>query len=494
MKEKNKKFNVELHITIKSYLNDFKDLFLLSSTKEIFNKKYSFSQQQKDLYIISYLNNNINNQILPNIPKQIIEIISFQKLKELIKLYPTLKIISYIKYDQNKNSFSLCNSFKYLKEQNIYKPENCERIFKLLPQQELNLIYQGDIIKLGYISLKFDLIFFSNNGNDINNNNLYSNGNINIIQEKNASFSSKYNSKENEKFCRICFQKGIKSLQGNNDSEIDPLISVCKCRDSMKYVHLSCLKNKINLNIYKKHYKHHDIYLFQNYNCEICLSTYPKYIIIDNKKISLLDLDISNYDNYAICDMIKYDDKNQYFFRIGYLVLHFENNVIIKVGRKKENDVIFNDLSISGNHCELITENNNLYLKDVGSSYGCLKYVQNDYEINEENELAKNDIFISGNNKFEINSVKNETFFNYNCFNILRNLFFDNKCCSNSSNDKGDVDVINNLKEEDINDYNKIIDENKTGNSKFKYFEKFEDCDSYNDYIINIDNDKIFNF
>ena len=320
MNEKNKKFNVELHINIKSYINEFKDLFLVSSTKEIFSKKFLFTQQNKDSFIISYP--NINNKNISNASKETTEIISSQKLKELIKIFPLIKIISYIKYDETKNSFYLCNAFKHQKELNIYKPENCERLWKLLRQKELNIINQGDIIKLGYISLKFDKIFFSQEKNDDKS----SYGNINIIQEKKVSFSSKSSSNENEKFCRICFQKGIGPFPGNRDRELDPLISVCKCIDSMKYVHLSCLKNKINLNIYKKYYKHHDIYLFQNYNCDICLATYPKYIKFDNKKLNLLDIDVSNYDNYAICDMIKFEEKNDYIFRVGFLVIHFGEN------------------------------------------------------------------------------------------------------------------------------------------------------------------------
>ena len=472
MKEKNKKFNVELHINLKSYSNEFKDLFLLTSKKEISTKKYVFTQQNKELYIILYPNKNTT------------DIIVSQKLKDIITNYPSIKIISYIKYDENKNSFVFCNSFKYQKKLNIYKPDNCERLWKLLPQQELNLISQNDIIRLGYISLKFDKICFSKNKNYNNDNNI----NVSIIKEKNGFISSKFS--EEEKFCRICFQKGFEPKIGNKDNEIDPLISVCKCEDSMKYVHLSCLKNKINLNIYKKHYKYYDIYLFQNYNCEICLETYPKYIIIDNKKIHLLDIDISNYDNYIICDMIKFDEKNDYVFRIGFLFIHFEEESVIKFGRKKENDVVFNDLSISGYHCELISNNGNIYIKDVGSSYGCLKYVKQDLVINGENEEIINNVFIAGNSKLEVNLVKNEALFNFDCVNFFLNLF-DNKCCSSSVNDKSDVDVINNINENVINeDNNGNLEESKTGNTKSKYFEKFEDFDSYNDYVINIDNEK----
>ena len=103
--------------------------------------------------------------------------------------------------------------------------------------------------------------------------------------------------------CRICY--------GEDTNEKNPLICPCKCYGSMKFVHLSCLKNNINLKIHKKHDKCYDMYLFQNYNCEICLSTFPKYLIIKNKKVNLLELDTSNYKNYALCDLIQYDENKK---------------------------------------------------------------------------------------------------------------------------------------------------------------------------------------
>jgi hypothetical protein len=253
----------------------------------------------------------------------------------------------------------------------------------------------------------------------------------------------------------------------------------------MKFVHLSCLKNNINLKIHKKHDKYYDMYLYQNYNCEICLATFPKYLIIKNKKINLLDIDISNYKNYAFCDLIQYDEKNDYIFHIGYLVLRLENNIPIKIGRKKENDVIFNDLSISGNHCELICKDNILYLKDLGSKYGTMKYIQNEYEINIGDVIN----LISNKYKFEFKLIKKESIFlNFDVFGLgeIIQSFFSNKCCCGSSKDKGDYDVFNdggNFKNDKIidkvNDINGSEEnkENNITNEKLRYYEKFKDFD-----------------
>ena len=467
----NKKFNVDLKINIIKSTNDSKDLFLIDST-EIINDKLLFKNRDSELFIINYVNQN---------NEEIIEIVSKTNMIQILRIFPKAKIMLYIKFNELTNSFSLFNSYKYQKLKNLYKAENCERIWKLFNKDENNKIEEEDIIKIGYLRLKFDKIVFENNKKEKHIKNDSS-----ILSDKNISNNNNskniiYNTEPNEMhYCRICYQKEV--------NKNDPLICPCKCNGSMKFVHLSCLKNNINLKIHKKHDKYYDMYLFQNYNCEICLSTFPKYLIIKNKKINLLEIDTSNHKNYALCDLIQYDDKNDYVFHIGYLLLRLENNKAIKIGRKKENDVVFNDLTISGYHCELTCEDNNIYLKDLGSKYGTMKYIQNEYEMNINDNIS----LISSKYKFDMNLEKNESLLDFDIFCYIRS-FFDFKCCSSSSKDKGDYEVINNSKNENIIDQNNIINdsddkENNMTNAKIKYFEKFKDFDSYNDYVINMDN------
>ena len=406
---------------------------------------------------------------------------------QALRIYSKPKIIIYIKYNDISNSFSILNSYKYQKMKNLYKAENCERIWKLLNKDDYNEISEGDIIKMGYLRLKFDKIFFENSKNIEINNSIedLSESMDNNINNNNNNMQKNiiYNTEPNEShYCRICYQKEV--------NRNDPLICPCKCYGSMKFVHLSCLKNNINLKIHKKHEKYYDMYLFQNYNCEICLSTFPKYLIIKNKKINLLEIDISNYKNYALIDLIQYDDKNDYIFHIGYLVLHLENDIHIKLGRKKENDVLYNDLSISGTHCELTCKNNIVYLKDLGSKYGTMKYIQNEYEI----KIGDSINLISNKYKFEFNLIKKESIlYNLDFFGIgeFFENFFENKCCCGTMKDKGDYDVfINNIGNNMDKNNDDSIDnkENELTLAKMQYYEKFKDFDSYNDFIINMDN------
>ena len=68
----------------------------------------------------------------------------------------------------------------------------------------------------------------------------------------------------------------------------DELIKNVSVKDPVNVL----ISNSNNLKIHKKHDKYYDMYLFQNYNCEICLATFPKYLIIKNKKVNLLDIEI----------------------------------------------------------------------------------------------------------------------------------------------------------------------------------------------------------
>ena len=117
-----------------------------------------------------------------------------------------------------------------------------------------------------------------------------------------------------------------------------------------------------------------------------------------------------------------------------------------------------------------------------------MKYIQNEYEMNINDNIS----LISSKYKFDMNLEKNESLLDFDIFCYIRS-FFDFKCCSSSSKDKGDYEVINNSKNENIIDQNNIINdsddkENNMTNAKIKYFEKFKDFDSYNDYVINMDN------
>ena len=75
-----------------------------------------------------------------------------------------------------------------------------------------------------------------------------------------------------EETCRICF--GVESTTDN------PLISICNCTGSMKYIHFLCLKTWLHSAMDEKVTPLLISYYWKSFRCEICTTSYPCIIII----------------------------------------------------------------------------------------------------------------------------------------------------------------------------------------------------------------------
>lgn len=116
--------------------------------------------------------------------------------------------------------------------------------------------------------------------------------------------------------CRICFRA---------ESDIkDPLISPCKCTGSMSYIHYTCLQKSIKMKETAKSLGEDTIVgkiiTWNNFDCEICLSEYPKYI----KHKSIIYPIIENntgFEEYAQIEMKIYDEEKQKAISKGVIFL-----------------------------------------------------------------------------------------------------------------------------------------------------------------------------
>lgn len=486
---------VSLEINSRSWLKETDDLFDFESYN-MTKKLYTLTNEDKENFIISYKEGE----------QEKIDIVTSRHLKEKLYNFKPTKIIGVLKYMNSNSNFKVINSFKSKRMKVLYKPQDCERIWELLSKEDFSIINEGDIIKLGRIRIKFDKINLKETINGDNNKNEFINdGSLRKVEQDdnnnsvrdgdscdnyNDILASKNNNSltEEKKYmkniedkinidycCRLCYQ--------NESSISDPLISPCKCNGSMKYIHLSCLKRSISSKIQKRHEGHCDFYLFKGYNCEICLSNYPKYITYKNMVYPLVDIDIdsSNFNNYVQCSLSQYVDNNHKIMNLGYLIFYIHENNQLTIGRKQNNQIKLKDISISRNHCEIIRKGQNILLRDLDSKFGTMKYIKDFYEIN-INEQVK---LLSGKHEFDFYLKKRSKFFSFSWFSF--------GCCScnQSSKDKGEV-LIN--VENKYNQKKKISEGFQINNTSPRndsincdYYSRFKDCDSYNDYIIQLD-------
>jgi hypothetical protein len=270
--------------------------------------------------------------------------------------------------------------------------------------------------------------------------------------------------KEGQFICKICFR---------TDSDIqDPLISPCKCAGSMGYIHYKCLKQCINMKINTKVGDNYMCYIWKNFECEICLSEYPKVIKYKDLTYNLVDLNF-NYDQYMILDYTLYDDAKKRSFRKGIIVVRVNDDEDISIGRTQTNTIKLKDISVSRVHCFLTKKDNRIYVSDKGSKFGTLLYLNKPFTLS--NSTTKSNANLNVDSHVSLISGKNH--FNFKLthnWNFFSNFFSSTLCCKckNATDDEFIIN-IDDLGEE--NEITKIKEQNNYLN------------DSYCDYVLNLD-------
>ena len=73
-------------------------------------------------------------------------------------------------------------------------------------------------------------------------------------------------------------------------------------------------------------------YSWKSYECEICLTEYPKYIKYKTFHYQMVNFSIP-FDQYIIFDYSIYDDEKKKIFRKGFLIVKFNNEDQITIVR-----------------------------------------------------------------------------------------------------------------------------------------------------------------
>ena len=479
---------IELKINSRTWLKETEDLFDFETSNTSENE-YNITNFDKEYFIIKQKVDSEEKEKIEFINKPI-------SIKKKILSDKATKVLGVIKYNKLKSNITIINSFKSRKlnnYKNIYKPEHCDRLYELFPLDEFMNINEGDIIKLGKIRIKFDKISFKSKNKSlfeiiqqespkdlITEPNFDSNNattNRIMITSLGNSTSLINNEIKSKIICRLCYL--------DESTITDPLISPCNCSGTMKYIHLSCLKKSIKSKYNKKSTDSLEMFLFQNYACEICLTPYPKCLVYKTNVYYLIDIDLNKFENYVLCDLSKYTDNNstksKQITHFGYIMFKIEDNKELTLGRKKNNDIKLKDISVSRNHCVIIKKDDNLLIKDLGSKFGTMKYIKDSLDLKLKEQIT----LLCGRHQIELTLDKSWSLFGASGM-------FDFMCCSCKQPINDNAELImtkqtNNNENDIIEDINNEEIKDKTLIKKFDYLNKFKDNDSYNDYIIKLD-------
>ncbi|CAD2093185.1 FHA domain protein, putative [Plasmodium vinckei brucechwatti] len=209
--------------------------------------------------------------------------------------------------------------------------------------------------------------------NDANlcKNNLQGNGNNNMYDNtidkmKEGMKNSSYNSLNiNTMNCGIPSLYNCRICLCEYENEDNPLISPCKCKGSMKYIHLNCLRTwmKGRLNV-RSDGESTVSFFWKQLNCELCKFPYPTYISIQNKFIELYEIPKPELP-YMIIELL--NDKSK-----GFYIVSLANTKSARMGRGHDSDIRVNDISVSRFHALIKFLNGNFYIEDCKSKFGTL--------------------------------------------------------------------------------------------------------------------------
>ena len=192
-----------------------------------------------------------------------------------------------------------------------------------------------------------------------------------VIQNQKKSKKDINRNTKNKSICRVCY--------GDDSTDENPLISPCKCKGSMKYIHYKCLKSWLNSKIEEDisfdtnnpeieviSYNRKDI------SCELCKEKLPDYIKYNGRYYNITFYK-PKFEEYLLLESMKADEHKAKFIHI----ISFDRKNCINIGRTHECELSISELSVSRFHCIIHKDNGDLFLEDNASKFGTLILVQN---------------------------------------------------------------------------------------------------------------------
>jgi len=213
-------------------------------------------------------------------------------------------------------------------------------------------------LRLGKASIKFIKFYEKKNKKtktppDLNSHN-------NEITFTDNTKYNKINSTGSGFVCRICY--------GEEDNEkVNPLLNLCLCSGSLKYIHFLCLKKWITCKKLVIDKKESIKILMNQYKCEVCQSQLPIKVINNGIKYKLLEF------QKPLSPKIKleiYENDNKELINIQ--IISFRLNNRLSLGRSNDSDIRIDEISVSRFHSILTMFENKIYIDDHSSKFGTL--------------------------------------------------------------------------------------------------------------------------
>ncbi|OMJ93030.1 hypothetical protein SteCoe_4112 [Stentor coeruleus] len=233
---------------------------------------------------------------------------------------------------------------------------------------------EGDWIKLGRVRLRVKQICIDPTVGIQNIlPELFKSPEINESQEKSQTDDDQSN--KEAPTCRICLSEA--------QTQIDPLISPCKCSGTMKYIHLNCLKEWLRNKVVSRFTEKGTSYYLKDLICELCKENIPPTVLCHGNKIPLITMTFPE-TSYIVLEEY-YPDR---YLKHGLHIITLTDKQYAVIGRGHESDIKVTDITVSRVHCKVYFENSKFYLEDRKSKFGTLIKMRKSFIVKKNVDLT----------------------------------------------------------------------------------------------------------
>jgi len=147
---------------------------------------------------------------------------------------------------------------------------------------------------------------------------------------------------DNQLMCRICFSE--------LETELNPLISPCKCSGSLKHIHINCLRTWLSRKENVLTSNAVISYSWKAFHCELCKTEYADKHEHMGKQLQLFEISKPKTNYVVLESLFQSTTQAAQPIQKTLHVVNFNQQQQIKIGRGHDNDLRISDISVSRCH------------------------------------------------------------------------------------------------------------------------------------------------